>query len=87
MEKQLFSRNTGTQCAWLRRGMKYRRKKGCKEEPLCIPAGLLRKVIQDVLGRHKLLSPAGQSGCERKDTQHSVGGRCVDLLIGNLKKV
>lgn len=27
-EKQLFSHNMGTQCAWLRRGMKYRRKKG-----------------------------------------------------------
>lgn len=36
---------------------------------------------------HKLLSPVGQSRCARKDIQHCVGGRRVDVLVVDVKEV
>lgn len=37
---------------------------GCKEEPLCIPAELLRNVIQNVLGRQTPEPSGAKQMCE-----------------------
>lgn len=51
MEKQLFSRNMGTQCAWLRRGMKYRRKKGLQGGAFMHPSRVTQEGYSERVGK------------------------------------
>lgn len=59
VEKQLFSHNMGTQCAWLRRGMKYRRTKGLQGGSFMHPSRVTREGYSECVGKTQTPDPSG----------------------------
>lgn len=80
-QKQLFSHNMGTQCAWLRRGMKYRGKKGLQGAFMC-PSRLTQEGYSKCAGKTR--APESSGAKQMHEEGHTAPcGRKVSLCFNS----